>query len=418
MNILVIGSGGREHALCWKIKKSPLIKNLYCLPGNAGIKNHAICIREEVINKENIYNACKKFEIDLVVIGPEDHLAQGLTDYLTDKKIMVFGPSKTASTLESSKSFTKNLCLKHKIPTASYEIFHNEQDAIDFIRDQKYPIVIKVDGLAAGKGVIIPNSFSEASSTISEIFSGKFGNAGKTVIIEEFLNGVEASFFALSDGNTVIPFSTAQDYKRAFDDNKGPNTGGMGAFSPSKNIDMTLEKKIMDLIILPTFKALKQEGIIYKGILYAGLMLKDNSPKLIEYNVRFGDPECQVILSRLKSDIVPLLIAVSKGNLKDTKIEWENLCSLIVIMATKGYPGKYPIKTEIMGLEKITHSDCEVFHSGTIIEKEILKSNGGRVLGITSNGRSLSIARKKAYNGIKKIRWDMGFYRKDIGKNI
>ncbi|PPR79105.1 MAG: Phosphoribosylamine--glycine ligase [Alphaproteobacteria bacterium MarineAlpha2_Bin1] len=415
MNILVVGSGGREHSICWLIKKSPIVKKLYCLPGNAGIDEIAICLPEEDPANDSIIKICKKLNIELVVIGPEAYLANGLADALLKEKIKVFGPNKSASLLESSKSFTKDLCLKNNIPTAKYKTFSQKSNAKKYLEKQKYPIVIKADGLASGKGVIIAKSIKESFIAIDQLFDGKYGDAGKTIVIEEFLEGIEASFFAISDGNVIKPFSTAQDYKRAYDNNEGPNTGGMGAFSPARNIDKDLEKKIMNLIISPTFNALKDKGITYKGILYAGLMIKDNSPKLIEYNVRFGDPECQVILPRLKSDIVSIMIAVCDGKLDEIKIEWLEISSLIVIMATKGYPNKYPLNTTINGLENIISKESIIFHSGTKLVNKEIKSNGGRVLGITSLASTLDIAREKSYKSIEKISWPNGFYRKDIG---
>ncbi len=417
MNILVVGSGGREHSICWLIKKSPLLKKLYCIPGNAGINEIAICLTEENNTNESIIKICKKLSIDLVVIGPEVYLASGLADDLLREKIRVFGPNKSASILESSKSFTKNLCHKYNIPTAKYETFSIKSDAEKYLKNQKFPIVIKADGLASGKGVIIAKSIKEALIAVDEIFNGKFGKSGNTIVIEEYLEGIEASFFAISDGNIIIPFTTAQDYKRAYDNNEGPNTGGMGALSPARNIDKNLEEKIMELIINPTFNALKEEGIIYKGILYAGLMIKDNFPKLIEYNVRFGDPECQVMLPRLKTDIVSIMLAVSDGKLEKKQIDWLDLSCLIVIMATKGYPDKYPLNTTINGLKNIYSKDSIIFHSGTKLENNQIKSDGGRVLGITSIASKLEIAREKSYESIKKINWPEGFYREDIGTN-
>ncbi len=417
MNILVVGSGGREHSICWSIKKSQIVNKIYCIPGNAGISKIATCLTEENTTNDSIVEICKKHIIDLVVIGPEAYLANGLADRLSQEKINVFGPSKSASILESSKSYTKDLCLKYNIPTAKYKIFSDKSNANKYLKEQKYPIVIKADGLASGKGVIIANSIEEAVLSVNQIFDGKFGEAGKTIVIEEFLEGTEASFFAISDGNIIIPFTTAQDYKKAYDNNEGPNTGGMGAFSPARNIDKNLEKKIMDLIITPTFNALKNEGIIYKGILYAGLMIKDNFPKLIEYNVRFGDPECQVILPRLKSDIVSIMLATSKGELDKTQINFLNLSSLIVIMATKGYPDKYPLDTTINNIENINSADSILFHSGTKLVNQTLKSNGGRVLGITSVAETIDIAREKSYKSLRTIKWPEGFYRNDIGIN-
>jgi len=415
MNILVIGSGGREHSICWAIKKSPQLDKLYCIPGNAGISDLATCMPEKDLTNENIIKVCKEFKIDLVVIGPEAYLVNGLSDILIAENIRVFGPNKDASILESSKSFTKNLCSKYGIPTAKYETFSNKNYAYEYLEKQNVPIVIKADGLASGKGVIIANSKPEAFKAVDEIFSGKFGESGKIIVIEEYLEGTEASFFAISDGNNVIPFTTAEDYKRVFEKNKGPNTGGMGAFSPAKNINKELESKIMDLIVTPTFNALKKEGIFYKGILYAGLMIKDNYPKLIEYNVRFGDPECQVMLSRLKTDFVSILIATSDGKLDKIKIEWLDIYSLIVIMATKGYPNTYPLNTSIHGLENINSENSVIFHSGTKLENGILKSNGGRVIGITSVGETLDMAKEKSYNSINRINWPEGFFRNDIG---
>ena len=419
MNILVIGSGGREHSICWAIKKSPQLDKLYCIPGNAGISDLATCIPEKDLTNENIIKVCKEFKIDLVVIGPEAYLVNGLSDILIAENIRVFGPNKDASILESSKSFTKNLCSKYGIPTAKYETFSNKNYAYEYLEKQNVPIVIKADGLASGKGVIIANSKPEAFKAVDEIFSGKFGESGKIIVIEEYLEGTEASFFAISDGNNVIPFTTAEDYKRVFEKNKGPNTGGMGAYSPAPIVSKELEKKIISKIIIPTLNALKRKKNAYNGFLYVGLMIKNNEPFLIEYNIRMGDPECQVILPRLKTDIVKIFIDTIKNKLTNTKIKWKKQKSMTIVLCSKGYPGKYKKNSRISNLNQINYSKNDyIYHAGTKLFNQEIRTNGGRVLNITSVGDSFSKIRKKIIKIIKKINWKDGFYRKDIGWKV
>ena len=416
MNVLVIGSGGREHALCWALKKSPLIRRLVCAPGNGGIAEVADCVSLGAEDIPAIVAYCQKEAVDFVVIGPEVPLVMGLVDALDAAGIKSFGPRAAAAQLEGSKGFMKDLCREYNIPTAAYQRFDNAADAKDYVAHQNLPIVIKADGLAAGKGVIIAATRAEANDTIDEIFGGLFGGAGAEIVIEEFLQGEEASFFALTDGESILPLATAQDHKAVGDGDTGPNTGGMGAYSPApvmteKMIAVTIEK-----IIKPTVSAMKERGTPFTGVLYAGLMITESGPKLIEYNVRFGDPECQVLCARMAGDLLPALLATANKSLADVDLRWKSETALVVVMAAKGYPGTYDKNTVIEGLDDAASiDDVVVFHAGTKREGGKVLATGGRVLGITGMGKSVKQAQKKAYSGVQAIDWPQGFCRSDIG---
>jgi phosphoribosylamine--glycine ligase len=416
LNVLLIGSGGREHALAWKLKQSPLLDRLYCAPGNAGIAALAQCVPLNVSDHEAVARFCRDKGIGLVVIGPEAPLVTGLTDDLEAQGIKVFGPSKAAARLEGSKGFTKDLCARAGIPTASYARFSGAEAAKAYLNTRSLPIVIKADGLAAGKGVTIAETREQAEVAIDACFSGAFGEAGAELVIEEFLQGEEASFFVLVDGQMVMPLATAQDYKRAFDGDHGPNTGGMGAYSPAPVMTDALCARTMQEIIEPTIKALAESGTPFKGVLYAGLMIDKGAPKLIEYNVRFGDPECQVLMLRLKSDLLPALIAASDGHLGEVDLEWFDEPALCVVMAAKGYPGAYAKGSEIKGLDAAARQPgVEIFHAGTKREGSRILADGGRVLGVTARGSDIEEAQTRAYRAADKIDWPGGFCRRDIG---
>ncbi|HXX50286.1 MAG TPA: phosphoribosylamine--glycine ligase [Xanthobacteraceae bacterium] len=416
MNILLLGSGGREHALAWKMAASPLVNRLYCAPGNAGIAQEAECIALDLGDHGGIVAFCRNNKIDLVVVGPEAPLCAGIVDDLEEAGIKAFGPSRAAARLEGSKGFTKDLCRANAIPTASYARFRAAPDAKAYIRARGAPIVVKADGLAAGKGVVVAQSVAEAEAAIDTIFGGGLGEAGGEVVIEEFLDGEEASFFALCDGDTAIPLATAQDHKRAFDGDKGPNTGGMGAYSPAPNIDAAMSNRIMDEIITPTVRAMKAMGAPYKGVLYAGLMMTREGPKLIEYNARFGDPETQALMPRLMSDLVPALLASRDGMLKTFDLRWYDEPALTVVMAAKGYPGHYARGTVIEGLDEAAAVEgVEIFHAGTKADGGRIVANGGRVLNVSAIGKTVREAQARAYKAVSRIRWPEGFYRHDIG---
>ena len=416
MNVLLIGGGGREHALAWKLKASPLLGRLYCAPGNAGIASVADCVPLDAADHEAVIRFCKEHAIGLVVIGPEAPLVAGLADDLDAAKIKVFGPSRAAAALEGSKGFTKDLCAQYGIPTAAYRRFADAASAKAYAAGQRLPIVIKADGLASGKGVVIAQTREVAEDAIDACFAGAFGAAGSEVVIEEFLDGEEASFFALSDGVTALPLATAQDHKRAFDGDQGPNTGGMGAYSPAPIMTAALQARVMAEIVLPTVRAMRERGTPFKGVLYAGLMIVDGAPKLIEYNVRFGDPEAQVLMVRLKSDLLPALIAVAEGRLGDVALDWHDEAALCVVMAARGYPGAYAKGSEIKGLDEAGRDpDVQIFHAGTRADGGRILAEGGRVLGITARGASIGEAQARAYAAIDKIDWPGGFFRRDIG---
>jgi len=418
MNVGIIGSGGREHAICENIKKSSTVDKIYCFPGNAGTEKIAININIDTNDFGKFTDFIKKYEIDLIIVGPEKPLVNGIVDFLENKRIKVFGPNKISSQLEGSKIFTKNICKKYNIPTASFGVFNNVSQSLEFIKSCKLPVVVKADGLAAGKGVYICNSITETNSAINEIFGGKFGKA-KKILIEEFLEGEEMSYFIISDGKNYKFFGTAQDHKRVFENDKGKNTGGMGAYSPSRLEDKNLNQKILDKIIKPTFLALKDLNTSFKGFLYAGLMIKDNEPFLIEYNVRMGDPECQTILPRLKTDFFKIIYSCVQEKLDTVDIEWHEESSLCVVMCSKGYPGEYVNNVEIKNLDELTLADNEfIFHAGTILKDNRLLSNGGRVLNFVSKSKNFKESRNNILNLIRKLNWKNGHYRKDIGFRV
>jgi phosphoribosylamine--glycine ligase len=414
MNVLLIGSGGREHALAWAILASPLLGKLYCAPGNAGIAEIAECVALDAADHAAVVRFCQERRIDLVVVGPEAPLVAGLADDLAAAKIKVFGPSRAAARLEGSKGFTKDFCAEHGIPTAAYARFEHRAAALAYIERQPLPIVVKADGLAAGKGVTIADTREEAATAIDACFSGALGGCG--VVIEEFLAGEEASFFALVDGSHAIPLASAQDHKRAFDGDKGPNTGGMGAYSPAPVVTPEIARRAMDEIIWPTVKGMAARGIPYRGALYAGLMITASGPKLIEYNVRFGDPETQVLMLRLKSDLLPALLATADGVLNAFDVRWYDDAALTVVMAAQGYPGDYAEGSEIRGMDAARAIEgVEVFHAGTRRDGERILATGGRVLNVTARGRTVAEAQARAYEAIRQIDWPGGFYRTDIG---
>lgn len=416
MNILVIGSGGREHALCWKIAQSPLLQTLYCAPGNGGIADVATCVDLDVSDHVSIISFCKDHDIDLVVVGPEAPLVAGLVDDLTAGNILAFGPTAGAAQLEGSKGFTKDVCAKYNIPTAAYGRFQDAPSAKAYINEQGAPIVIKADGLAAGKGVILAQSLEEALEAVDYIFDGAFGDAGAEVVVEEFMVGEEASFFALADGTNTLALATAQDHKAVGEGDTGPNTGGMGAYSPAPVMTEDMCKRVMDEIITPTVHAMKEMGHPYKGVFFAGLMITESGPKLIEYNCRFGDPECQVLMSRMNSDFLPVLKAAAEGDLTGQGIDWDDSAALTVVMAADGYPGSYQKGTEIRGLTKAESADgTKVFHAGTKQEDGHFLAVGGRVLNVTARGENVTAAQKAAYEAVDKLDWENGFCRRDIG---
>jgi len=415
MNVFLIGSGGREHALAYKVAQSPKLTKLFISPGNGGTNNFGKNIKLDVSDHSKVIEFCHDNEIDLVIIGPEAPLVAGLVDDLEKAKIAVFGPNKQAAQLEGSKKFTKELCDKMQIPTAAYKSFDQLEPALAYIKEVSAPIVVKADGLAAGKGVTVALTSEQAQNAIIDCFDGQFGEAGAQVVIEEFLSGPEVSFFAICDGTNFISLSTAQDHKRAFDGDKGPNTGGMGAFSPSPLMTEKLVAQVEKEIITPTLLGMKNMGAPFKGILYAGLILTDQRPKLIEYNVRFGDPECQVLMMRLQSDLLPILQLSAIGDLSGAELLWKEKAALSVVLASKGYPGAYNTGSTITGADEFDDKSVQIFHAGTIRDKNSLLANGGRVLNVTALGTTIAQARKKAYAAIDKIDWNDGFCRTDIG---
>ncbi len=416
MKVLVIGSGGREHALVWKIAQSPLVKEIFCAPGNPGIGEMAKLVPIKADDLDGLLEFARKEEIGLTVVGPEVPLTLGIVDLFEVAGLKIFGPSKKAAELEGSKAYSKELLKKYNIPTAKYELFTSAQDANAYLEKQKFPIVVKADGLAAGKGVFICDSLESSLQAVDEILGKKiFGDAGNKVVIEEFLEGEEASILAFSDGKNVISLQPAQDHKAVYDGDKGPNTGGMGAYSPAPVITDDLAKDILENILKPSIQAMAREGRTYKGILYAGLMITSEGPKVLEFNVRFGDPETQPILMRMESDIVFLFFAVIDGKLCDQKITWREEASVCVVMASAGYPGSYPKGDEIFGLDKVDKGTV-VFHAGTKEVDGKLVTNGGRVLGVTSLGKTISEAINNSYEAVSRISWENSYYRKDIGK--
>lgn len=418
MKVLLVGSGGREHALAWAISASDLCDTLYCAPGNPGISDMAECVDIDVMDIAGLVGFSKDNAVDLVVVGPEAPLVEGLSDALRAEGIDVFGPSKAASILEGSKGFVKELCKEYDIPTAAYESFTEIDPAIAFIRKMGAPIVVKADGLAAGKGVIVATSEDEAFAAVQDMLSGNaFGAAGHSVVIEEFLDGEELSFFVLSDGETVLPLISAQDHKRAFDGDKGPNTGGMGAYSPARLMDDTMQDKIMTRMIEPTVRAMQDKGMPYSGVFFAGIMVVNGEPYLIEYNVRFGDPECQTLMMRFEGDMLSVLQACAQGRLSDVadQVSWSDDVTLCVVMAAEGYPESYAKGTVINGVDGAAQVEgVMVFHAGTAEKDGALVSNGGRVLGITAKGADVEQARQRAYEAVEAIDWPEGFCRSDI----
>ena len=418
MNIGLIGSGGREHALCKKIYESKIVKKIICFPGNTGTAKLGTNINVNILDFKKVLNLIKFYKIDLVVIGPEEPLVKGLVNFLKNNRVRVFGPNKYAAKLEGSKAFMKDLCLQNKIPTAKFKICTKKSQVIIFLKRSKLPIVVKADGLAAGKGVTICKTKKAVINISNEIFKGKF-KSSKKLVLEEFLEGEEASYFLIVDNHSYKFFGTAQDHKRVRENDKGPNTGGMGAYSPAPIINKTLEKKIIDKIVEPTLLALKKRDNPYNGFLYVGLMIKNNEPYLIEYNIRMGDPECQVILPRLKTDLVKIIVNSVANKLKKIKIKWKKEKSMTIVLCSKGYPGSYKKNKIIRNINKLKLLKNEfIYHAGTKIENGRLLSNGGRVLNITATGKSFLKIRHKIIKLIKKLNWKAGFYRKDIGWKV
>ena len=418
MKIAILGSGGREHALAVQISKSKKVDKIYCIPGNAGTDSIGKNVNLELDNFDEIYRFIKNEKIDLVIVGPEKPLVDGIVDYLNEKNIKVFGPNQKVAQLEGSKIFTKKICEKYNIPTANFGIFKDKEETFKFLQNRKMPLVIKADGLAAGKGVYICKDIESSKNAVIEIFNGKFGKADQ-ILVEEFLEGDEMSYFVISDGLCFKSFNTAQDHKRVGEGDTGKNTGGMGSYAPSKLINKNLEEKIINRIIKPTLRAIKDMDQIYNGFLYAGLMIKDNEPYLIEYNVRMGDPECQTILPLLKSDLLDLIIASCNNNLKEKNIEWFEKKSLCIVLCSKGYPESYKKNIDIPNLQKIKSSNNNfIYHAGTKILDNAILAVGGRVLNFVSISDNYLDSRNEAINQIEKLNWKNGFYRSDIGFKV
>lgn len=417
MKVLVVGGGGREHALCWKIAQSPKVEKVYCAPGNAGISTVAECLNISADDNSSLKSFVLKEGVNLTVVGPELPLTLGIVDNFEKDGLRIFGPGKDAARLEGSKSFSKKLMEKYNIPTAAYKVFCDLEEAKTYIENHGTPLVIKADGLAAGKGVLLCLTMDDAIQAVDLIMKEKtFGEAGDSVIIEELLEGEEASFLAFSDGKNVLPLASSQDHKPIYDGDKGPNTGGMGAYSPAPVVTDEMNNWILENIMIPAVKGMEQEGFLYKGILYAGLMMTDDGPKVLEFNCRFGDPEAQPLLVRMKSDIVPILEAAIDGDLAIEKIEWDQRTSICVVMTSEGYPGDYEKGREITGLEKLEElEDVEVFHAGTVLSNGKLVTSGGRVLGITALGEGIEMAIKSVYKALAYVSWEGAHYRDDIG---
>ena len=414
MKVLLIGSGGREHALAWKLAQSPLLTELYAAPGNPGIAEHAELVALNVEDHAAVAAFCADRGIEFVVVGPEAPLVDGLADSLRAKDIAVFGPSAAAAQLEGSKGFTKDLCARYDIPTGAYQRFSNAADAKVYVREQGAPIVVKADGLAAGKGVTVATTVEEALVAVDDCFDGAFGAAGAEVVVEAFLDGEEASFFCLSDGKTALALATAQDHKRVGDGDAGPNTGGMGAYSPAPVMTPEMVERTMKEIIEPTIRGMAESGYPFTGVFFAGLMITAKGPELIEYNVRFGDPECQVLMMRLKSDLLPLLHAAATGTLDKVSAEWSDDVALTVVMASRGYPGSYEKGTSISNLPETGEGE-KIFHAGTALKDGALVATGGRVLNVTATGNSVAEAKARAYALVDRVEWENGFCRRDIG---
>ncbi len=417
MRVLVVGAGGREHALCWAIAASPLVTELYCAPGNAGIAQCAACVAIGADDIDAILGFCTANAIEFVVVGPEAPLVAGLVDRLEAAGVKAFGPSAQAAALEGSKGYMKEFCTRHDLPTAAYARFTDPAAARDFVHETGAPIVVKADGLAAGKGVILADTVDQAVQAVNDMLeAGAFGDAGAEIVIEQFLDGEEASFFALADGETALPLASAQDHKRVGDGDSGPNTGGMGAYSPAPVMTEALAEEVMARIIRPTVGGMAAEGKPYKGVLYAGLMIDADGPRLLEYNVRFGDPECQVLMPRLMSDLLPALIAARDGVLKNFDLRWYDEAALTVVMATEGYPGAYRKGSVIGGLAAAAAlDDVTVFHAGTGTADGDIVATGGRVLNVTARGQTIAEAQARAYAAVDRIDWGQGFCRRDIG---
>jgi len=417
MKVLVVGSGGREHAIVWKLSQSSRIDKIYCAPGNGGISDIAECLDICVLDTDGIIKACKEKNIDLVIVAPDDPLAMGMVNALADAGIRAFGPTREAALIESSKRFSKNLMKKYGIPTAEFETFSDMDKALEYIKNRRYPLVVKADGLALGKGVIICNTEEEArEAVISMMGRKKFGDAGNVIVVEEFLTGPEVSVLSFTDGKTIVPMVSAQDHKRVFDGDKGPNTGGMGAFSPSNVYTDEIADICMNRIFIPTMEAMNKEGRTFKGVLYFGLIITADGPKVLEYNARFGDPETQVVLPRLKNDLLDIVEAIIDERLHEIKIEWDSSACLCVIMASGGYPQEYRKGLRITGLDSVKKGDdILVFHAGTKKAGNEYYTNGGRVLGVTALGQTLKEAREKAYSQVAGIHFDGAHYRRDIG---
>jgi len=418
MKVLVVGGGGREHALVWKIVQSPEVTKVYCAPGNAGISEQATTIPIKANDLNGLLEFALKEKIDLTVVGPEDPLTKGIVDLFESKGLFIFGASRKAAEIEGSKAFAKEMMKKYHIPTAFYEIFDNRDDAVKYIRKQGAPIVVKADGLAAGKGVIVCKTVEEAFQSVDKIMKEKiFGEAGNRVVIEEYLVGEEASYIAFTDGKAILPLASSQDHKPIFEDDQGPNTGGMGAYSPAPVVTEEVHERIIEKILRPIIYGMGEEGRPYKGVLYAGLMILDGHPKALEFNARFGDPETQPVLMRMKGDIIPILEACMKGTLSHHRIEWDNRASLCVVMDSKGYPGDYEKGKLIEGLKEVSRMEgVFVFHAGTALKDGHIITNGGRVLGVTGLGEDISRAIERTYRAVKKISWDGVHYRTDIGQ--
>ncbi len=418
MKVLVVGGGGREHALVWKIAQSPKVSKVYCAPGNAGICEQATLVPIQTNDLNGLLEFALKEKIDLTVVGPEDPLTQGIVDLFESRSLLIFGSNKKAAEIEGSKAFAKEMMKKYHIPTASYEIFDNRNEAVKYIRKQGAPIVVKADGLAAGKGVIVCKTIEEAVQSVDKIMAEKiFGNAGNRVVVEECLVGEEASYIAFTDGKTILPMASSQDHKPVLEGDQGPNTGGMGAYSPAPVVTDEVHEKIIAKILRPVIYGMGEEGRPYKGVLYAGLMIHDGHPKVLEFNARFGDPETQPVLMRMKGDIVPILEACMKGTLSQHKIEWDNRASVCVVMASKGYPGDYEKGKIIEGLKEVSRMErVFVFHAGTALKDGQIMTNGGRVLGVTGLGEDIPRAIERTYQAVKKIFWDGVHYRTDIGQ--
>ena len=417
MNVLVIGSGGREHALTWKIAQSPMVDRVYCAPGNAGIATIAECVDIPVTDLHGLRNLAEIKGIDLTIVGPELPLTLGIVDLFEEAGLKIFGPNRRAAEIEGSKVFAKRLMDRYGIPSASYEVFTDREEAKGYLQEIDYPVVVKADGLAGGKGAIVCHKKEEAINTIDTIMGERiFGDAGSRVVVEEYLVGEEASFIVATDGRDIIPFPSSQDHKAVFDGDKGPNTGGMGAYSPAPVITPEMERKVMGDIILPTLRAMEKEGRPYRGFLYAGLMITEDGPKVLEFNCRMGDPETQPILMRMKSDLISLIIACLDGSLGDMIVEWDERASVCVIMASKGYPGSYEKGLPITGLEDVEDMEgVMVFHSGTSLKDGRFLTAGGRVLGVTALGPEIKDAIERTYSAVEKISWDGVHFRKDIG---